>query len=125
MVDFFSSFPAAIIAATLLGALAGMGIGGGSLLILWLTFVLGFSAEEARLINLMFFLPCALICTAFRLKKGTLPLKTVLPAAAVGCLCAFFAARLGLGDGLLRKLFGGLLIITGLREVFYRDKKAK
>ena len=46
-------------AASLLGFLTGLGIGGGSLLILWLTMIVGMDAETARVINLMFFLTAA------------------------------------------------------------------
>ena len=46
--------------STLLGFLTGLGIGGGSLLILWLTQVQGIDQSTARLINLIFFLPGAL-----------------------------------------------------------------
>ena len=46
--------------STLLGFLTGLGIGGGSLLILWLTLVENQGIETARGINLLFFLPAAL-----------------------------------------------------------------
>ncbi len=48
--------------AAILGFLAGLGVGGGSLLIIWLTMVVQSDQQEARLINLMFFIPSALIC---------------------------------------------------------------
>ena len=54
------SFPVCIAVGTILGFLAGLGIGGGSLLILWLTMVLGMPQPEARFINLLFFLPAAI-----------------------------------------------------------------
>ena len=41
-----SSFPAAVAVGTLLGFLSGLGVGGGSLLVVWLTAVL---AAEPRL----------------------------------------------------------------------------
>ena len=46
----------AVIGAAL-GFLSGLGVGGGSLLLLWLTIVTGMEQSEARLINMMFFLP--------------------------------------------------------------------
>lgn len=113
--------------AILLGFLAGLGVGGGSLLILWLTMVVGMEYAEARIINLLFFLPSALIATLFRLKQGTIQLNKVLPAVISGCIAAFLFSRTGqqINTELLQKLFGGLLLFTGLRELFYRPRKAK
>ena len=42
------SLPVALIVGTLLGFLTGLGVGGGSLLILWLTLVLEMSQTAAR-----------------------------------------------------------------------------
>lgn len=111
--------------STALGFLAGIGVGGGSLLILWLTLVLGMEHPQARLINLLFFLPSALIASFFRWKQGKLDIKKVLPAIIAGCaaagVCSFFSTRLDMA--VLKKLFGGLLLITGVRELLYKPKK--
>lgn len=114
-----------IAVGTVLGFLAGLGVGGGSLLILWLTFVVNVEPTTARFINLLFFVPAAVISCLFRWKQGNLHFRQVLPAILAGCLaagfCAFWANYLDIG--LLQKLFGGLLILTGLRELFYRPKR--
>ena len=112
---------------TVLGFLAGLGVGGGSLLMLWLTAVLGMEHPQARTVNLLFFLPCALVSTLFRWKQGAIAFKTVFPAIMAGCLCAILGAWLSgqIHLELLKKLFGGLLIVTGVREVFYRPLKAR
>lgn len=110
---------------TILGFLTGLGVGGGSLLILWLTIVLHMEQTAARGINLLFFLPSALIACSFRKKQGTLPLETVLPAILSGSISAavFSWAGFLINTELLRKLFGGLLLLTGLRELLYKPKK--
>ena len=77
-----------LLVGTVLGFLTGLGIGGGSLLILWLTVVLGFSQDTARGINLLFFLPCALTACLFRLKQGKLDLRRCLPAILAGTASA-------------------------------------
>lgn len=120
------SFPFSVFLGCILGFLAGLGVGGGSLLVLWLTVVLGFPPETARSINLLFFIPSALIACCFRWKQGTLDIKAVLPAILSGCLAAALFSWLGatLNTVLLKKLFGGLLVITGLRELFYKQKRA-
>lgn len=116
------SFPVSLMVGTVLGFLAGLGVGGGSLLILWLTLVMGMEHNIARSINLLFFLPGAVIASLFRWKQGALDLKKILPAILGGCICAGLCAWLGrrLDISLIKKLFGGLLLITGVRELFYK-----
>ena len=108
-----------------LGFLSGLGIGGGSLLILYLTVVLQMEPSAARTLNLLFFLPCALIAALFRWRQGTVDLKIIWPAMLGGCAAAFLFSRLSIhmDTGMLKKLFGSLLIVTGLREIFYKPKK--
>lgn len=119
-----NSFPAALAVGTVLGTLSGLGVGGGSLLILWLTLVLGMEAGAARGINLVFFLPAAAISCLFRLRQGSLTWGIVVPAALGGCAAAGMCAWLGQGldMNVLKKLFGGLLLLTGLRELLYKPK---
>lgn len=114
----------AVMVGAVLGFLSGLGIGGGSLLILYLTLAVGMSQMEARGINLLFYLPCAGIAAAMRWRDGTVNLKRIWPAIAAGCTMAAVLGLLGAGadSGILRKCFGGLLVVTGLREVFYRKR---
>ena len=118
------SVPVSILIGILLGFLTGLGIGGGSLLILWLTLILGFDQTTARGINLLFFLPASAICCLFRWKQGTLNLQLCLPAMIAGCAAAVLGslAAAAVDTSLLRKPFGFLLLATGLRELLYRPK---
>ena len=70
------------------GFLSGLGVGGGSLLLLWLTLVMGVDQPTARGMNLLFFLPCALVATAFRWKQSRPDWRLALPAIAAGLLGA-------------------------------------
>ena len=118
------SFWVALPISAALGFLSGLGTGGGSLLILWLTVILGMDPHMARVINLMFFIPSALISSWFRRKQGNLKINKLLPAIVAGCVFAFAAAmfQARINIGILKKLFGALLIFTGLRELFYKEK---
>ena len=120
-----NSLPVMLLVGTGLGFLSGLGTGGGSLLILWLTFAVGMDQPEARAINLMFFIPSALIACLFRWKQGKLDMKKVLPAIISGCIFAGIFSWLSMvwDTWLLKKLFGCLLIFTGIRELLYRDQK--
>lgn len=119
------TFPFAVTIGTALGFLSGLGTGGGSLLILWLTLVLNMPPEQARLINLMFFLPSALIACLFRWKQGQLEIEKILPAIIAGSIVSgtvtFFTQNID--TALLRRLFGGLLLLTGIKELLYKPKK--
>ena len=121
------SIPIMLAVSCVLGFLAGLGVGGGSLLMLWLTLVVGMEYAAARSINLLLFIPTALIACAFRRKQGTLRLKKVLPAIICGCIAAAVFAWFSYftDTTFLKKLFGGLLLLTGLRELFYRPRKAR
>lgn len=121
------SVPVLIAVSTVLGFLSGIGVGGGSLLILWLTLALHMDYSEARIINLLFFLPSALIATLFRWRQGKLKITKILPAIALGCaaagICAMFSNKIDIF--ILKKLFGILLLLTGVRELTYRPQKRK
>lgn len=122
-----NTFPVAILAGILLGYLAGLGVGGGSLLILWLTLVLHLEQATARSVNLLFFLAAAGAVSFFRWKRGTLSLRTLLPAILAGCCSAALFSWFGtkLDVHLMKKAFGVLLLLTGLRELCYRPRKFK
>ena len=120
-----SSFPVSLLAGSILGFLAGLGIGGGSLLILWLTIVQQIPYATARGINLLFFLPAAVITCFLRCRQGVLKIRAILPAIISGTIAAalvsFFTA--GMDTTILKKAFGSLLMLTGLRELRCQPKK--
>lgn len=120
-----ASFPITLIVATVLGFLAGLGVGGGSLLILWLTLILHVGQGQSRIMNLMFFVPAAIISCLFRWKQGKLNLKKILPAIIAACIMAGIFSYIShhMNMAILKKLFGGLLLLTGLREILYKPIK--
>lgn len=121
------SLPAMLLVGTLLGFLSGLGIGGGSLLILWLTMVLGSDPATARSVNLLFFIPSAVVACIFRLRQGSLKLKPILPAIMAGCAAAALFSWIStiLDVEILKKLFGAVLVAAGIREIFYRPRNAR
>ena len=117
------SFLIAVAAGLVCGVLSGFGIGGGSLLMLWLTGPLGWPQAQARALNLLFFLPGASLATFLRRKR--IPWKQLLPGIAAGCLFASLASLLQgqLPQAWLRRAFGILLILTGIRELQYKVRE--
>jgi len=119
----YLAFPVAIV----LGFLAGLGVGGGSLLMLWLTAVMNMDYGVAKTVNLLFFLPTALIATLFHKKQGAVSIRKILPGIICASITAAVFSYFGrqMDTTLLKKFFGGLLIILGLRELIYRPRKPK
>ena len=114
--------PLAVGAAT--GVLSGFGVGGGTLLLVYLTAVAGVDQHLAQGINLLYFLPAGLLALPAHIKNGYVEKKALLPCIAAGLTCAALCAwaATGLEADLLRKLFGGFLILIGLRELLGRGQ---
>lgn len=119
------SIAVTLVLGTALGFLTGLGIGGGSLLMVWLTAVLGMQTMVARSINLLFFLPGAAVAFTFRKKQGIIQWKHILPPALAGCISSAVCSQLStvVDNSILQKTFGIILIIAGLRELFWTNKK--
>ena len=114
-----------LLVGTITGILSGFGVGGGSLLLIYLTAFAGISQHQAQAINLLYFLPAALTALPSHLKNGYVDKKTLLPAILAGLLCSGLAAWLstGLDMTLLRKLFGGFLLCIGISELLRKEPK--
>ncbi len=110
----------AILAGALTGILSGFGVGGGTLLLIYLTTFAGIAQNQAQGINLLYFLPAALTALPAHWKNGYIRRDALLPAILAGLLLSGAAAWLatGLDTGLLRRCFGGFLVILGLYELF-------
>lgn len=113
--------------AAVLGFLSGLGTGGGSLLILWLTMAANMAPAEARAMNMLFFLPSAAISCFLRWRGNNLPIKRIWPGILWGCITAaiFSLISTRIETDLLKKCFGILLLFTGARELLYRPRKPK
>lgn len=107
------------------GIFSGFGVGGGSLLLIYLTAFAGIPQHEAQGINLIYFLPAALAALPSHFKNDFIEKKVVLPAILAGLVCSAGAALLSnrLDVTHLRKLFGVFLLIIGLLELFRKDPR--
>ncbi len=109
----------------LTGILSGFGIGGGSLLILYLTNVAGMNQRSAGGINLLYFLCCAPAALIAHIKHHRIDKRAVLLCTLAGVPAAVAAALLatGLDTDLLRRGFGVLLLYIGVKELTNKPKK--
>lgn len=101
------------------GIISGFGIGGGSLLVLYLTAVTGTSQYVAGGINLLYFIGCAPVALIGHIRKRLVEWKTALWCAIAGVVVAIPTSLLadGMDSGWLRRLFGILLLYIGVKEL--------
>ena len=99
--------------------IASMGMGGGSVLIIYLTLMLDLSQRQAQGINLLFFLPIGAVSLWLHKKAGridTAAAKNFLPMGILGVLIGSIVAGL-LESALLSKGFALFLAAIGLRQL--------
>ncbi len=106
-------------AALACGILSGLGVGGGSLLMGWMTGVLCLEQRTAQGINLLYFLPTAAASLFFHGKNHLLDKNIALHTIPWGCLFAILGALLAmkLDNTLLRKGFGVFLFYVAFIEL--------
>ena len=109
-----------LLAGTVTGVLSGFGIGGGTLLLIYMTSFAGVEQHLAQGINLLYFLPTAAAALPAHIKNGYVDKRAALPAIAAGLAGTGLAAwaATALDVALLRRFFGGFLIFIGIRELF-------
>lgn len=112
-----------ILIAAAAGIISGMGIGGGTILIPALIFIEGLTQHQAQGVNLIYFVPTAVIALMTHAKNKNIEKQIVLPIVVTGLLGAAAGALIAvkMDAGLLKKLFGGFLLIMGLAEIFKKQ----
>lgn len=114
-----------ILIGFLTGILASMGLGGGFILVVWLTMFADINQKAAQGINLLFFLPIALIALIIHIKNGLINktlVKKLFGGGIFGVVIGTFAVR-HLSSDFLRILFALFLLGFGLRELFSESEK--
>ncbi len=97
------------------GALAGMGIGGGGLLVIYLTLFDGIEQRMAQGINLYFFIFASLSAIVYHINKRNINLPFVIICGLSGSIFAFLGslAASAVDPELLRRVFGWMLVVAG------------
>lgn len=116
---------AALIAGLFSGTAGAMGLGGGAVLIIHLALFTDTPQLKSQGINLLFFIPIALAAvTVYALKKN-IKWRLVLKTAVWGLAGSAAGLMLtdSIGGEITGKIFGGLLIIMGLLEIFGKKEK--
>lgn len=113
-----------IIAAIISGIAASLGIGGGGILIIYLTLFASMDQLKAQGLNLLFFIPCGIIAIIIHLKNKLIDKGYSVPlicGGVVGALVGnYFATKIN--TDILGKIFAVFIILIGLRELFSKSE---
>ena len=78
------AWPISLLAGAVTGVLSGFGIGGGTLLLIYMTAFAGVPQNLAQGVNLLYFLPTAATALPAHIKNGYIDRQTVWPAVLAG-----------------------------------------
>ena len=111
-------------AGAVTGVLSGFGVGGGTLLLVYMTAFAGMDQRLAQGINLLYFLPAGLMALPAHLKNGYVEKKALLPAIGAGLVLAALGAwaASAMEVGLLKKLFGLFLLAVGGEQLLGKSR---
>lgn len=109
------------------GIAASMGLGGGFILIIYLTVFGGADNLTARAVNLVFFLPIALFSIILHSRNKLIEWKIILPLVISGVIGSALGTLFGLviNPRIIEIAFGGILVLVGARELFGKRKGNK
>ena len=113
-----------IIAAVVSGMAASLGIGGGGILIIYLTLFASMEQLKAQGLNLLFFIPCGIIAIIIHLKNKLIVKEYSIPLISggiIGALLGNFLATI-ISTNILSKIFAIFIILIGLRELLTKPK---
>ena len=113
-----------IIAGILSGILGAMGFGGGSILILYLTFFKNLTQLNAQGINLIFFIPSAVLALIMHNKNDLIEKKIAVRMilfGLIGLIIGYLMLKT-LDETIIRKIFSVILIAVGAKELMFSRK---
>jgi uncharacterized membrane protein YfcA len=103
------------------GAAAGLlGVGGGTLIIPFLTLVAGVSQHQAEATSLLVILPTAIVATVVLRRKGIGDAGLALRVGVLGAIGGFLGAlaALALPGHVLRLVFAAFLAVVAVRLLY-------
>ena len=116
-----------ILVGVVSGIVSGTGMGGGTILIFLLTFIMGIEQRIAQATNLIFFIPTSLIAIIVNIKNKNIDLKTGVIISIFGVFGAIVGANLAIhmDVNILKKCFGIFLALIAINEIYSIAKKYK
>ena len=116
-----------ILFGSISGIISGMGMGGGTFLIFFLTYFLQVNQYVAQSVNLIYFIPASITSVIVNYKNKNIDFKIAIYISLIGIIGAFLGVKLSLYINvfLLRKIFGLFLLIIGIYEIYTLIKENK
>ena len=116
-----------VLAGIAAGALGGMGMGGGTILIPVLTIFFGAEQKQAQAINLVAFIPMAIASLIVHVKNKRVETKCILwiiiPATVLSLAGSMVAQAIN-GE-ILKRIFGGFLLLLSVAQFFSEEINEK
>lgn len=114
-----------ILVGLISGVVSGMGMGGGSILILLLSLFLGVEQHIAQATNLVFFIPTAIVSIIINTKQKYVNYKTAIPVIGTGVIGAITGAIIAtkMDVAHLKRYFGYFLLTIAIFEIYSFTKK--
>ena len=109
-----------IITAFFTAVLSGMGVGGGGLLLIYLSLFRDVPQLTAQLANLAFFIAASAASLTVHILKRKISASVVLIIASGGLVGAFFGSGIAslADEGILRLILGVFLFLSGAFSLF-------
>ena len=109
------------------GIVSGAGMGGGTILIFLLSFVMGVEQHIAQATNLIFFIPTSIVAIIVNLKNKNIDLKLATIISICGVIGAIIGAKIAISIDveLLKKFFGIFLAVVAINEIYSIIKQNK
>ena len=116
-----------MIIGLLAGLTSGIGLGGGIILIPALTIIYSLPQQQAQSINLLYFIPTALIAIITHMKNGNIEKEIIPKIIIVGVIASVIGSIIAINSdpSLLKIMFGYFMIVMGIYEFFKGSKKQK
>ena len=109
------------------GIVSGTGMGGGTILIFLLTFIMGIEQHIAQATNLIFFIPTSIVAIIVNLKNKNIDMPSAIIISVFGILGAIVGANISINIDvkILKKCFGVFLAIIAINEIYSIVKEYK
>ena len=90
------------------------------ILILYMTIFAGYTQLDAQGINLIFFIPIALLSLIIHTKSKLVKWKNIIPSVICGIITAVIGCIIAknIGNEYLTKIFAVFVLLTGIKELF-------
>lgn len=116
-----------IVFGILAGIITSLGMGGGAILILFLTIFLNIDQHISQATNLIFFIPTSIVAIIVNIKNKNIRLRVATIISIFGILGAIIGANLSIHTDVnkLKKMFGFFLLIIAIHEIYtiYKENK--